>query len=84
MTEEKVVFKLPQEDLENPKYRKGYPGRLHTVYARSWDKEAVEPHPLFNAGLASYYKAGRMVGLRNELMSILNNTIGKNKKNENK
>ncbi len=76
---EEVKFTLPQEDLDNPSYRKGYPGRFFTVYVRSWDKDAPYPHANFNPTLASYFKAGRYVGLRDELMTTLNK-----RKNENK
>jgi hypothetical protein len=69
---DKPVFVLPPEELANPKFRRGYPGRLFVVCPKSWDKEAPHPHPKFNMSLASYYKAGRFVGIRSELMVALN------------
>ena len=71
------VFKLTDEELANPKLRKGYPGRLRTAYHQSWDKEAPSPHEKFNYELASFYKAGQYVGLRGELMDALNATLPK-------
>lgn len=77
VTEEKIkpAFRLSDEELANPKFRKGYPGRLYRVYPKSWDKEATTPHGNYKENLSSYYKAGRFLGLRGELMSAINATL---------
>ena len=62
---------MTEKDLNNPKYRKGYTGRLYTPYPPSWDKKKTDIHPNFKYELASYYRAGQYVGLRGELMTAL-------------
>ena len=75
--EERKPFKLTDEELANPKFRKGFKGYLHTSYPNTltWKQDAIMPHPNYDPLLSSYYKAGRYVGIREELMSGLNATL---------
>jgi hypothetical protein len=59
----KKEFKLSDEELSNPKYRKGWPGQL--VFPPGNDHT--------NGMLSGYYKAGRYVGVRGAHMQYLNN-----------
>jgi hypothetical protein len=72
---EKPVFQLTPEELANPKFRKGYPGRKYRVYPKSWNPDAVVPHANYREDLSSFYKAGKFLGIRSELMSALNATL---------
>lgn len=85
--EEKKVFKLSDEELSNPSYRKGWPGYMTIAYPNHFvektKKPKVAPHDNYKPWLSSYYRAGRYVAIRDELMSTLTLTglEKKNKKN---
>lgn len=88
MNEEvKKVFTLSEEELTNPTYRKGWPGYMTIAYPNHFvdktKKPRVAPHDNYQPWLSSYYRAGRYVAIRGELMSILTTTglAKKNKKN---
>ncbi len=69
--QERTPFKLSDEELSNPKFRKGFPGRLYSPYPQSWDKNAPYPHSNYKPELSSYYKAGRHIGIRDSLTAAL-------------
>lgn len=76
MTEEvkeKAVFRLPAEELANPKYRKGYPGRLYVNYpnTENWRKDMIVPHPNYKVNLAAYYKSGGYNSIRGDMLNDL-------------
>ena len=87
MTEEvRKVFKLSDEELTNPTYRKGWPGYMTIAYPnhvvdKTRKTQVVAPHDNYQPWLSSYYRAGKYVAIRDGLMSTLTATIGKKKKN---
>lgn len=84
---EKKVFKLSDEELANPTYRKGWPGYMTIAYPNHFVEKAkkprVAPHDNYQPWLSSYYRAGRYVAIRGELMAALT-TSSKQKKNKKK
>lgn len=76
MTEEvkqKPIFKLPEADLQNPLYRKGYPGRLRVCYpdTTNWSRDMIVPHPNANLKLGAYFKAGSIKSIRGFLIEAM-------------
>ena len=75
MTEEvqeeiKKPFRLSEEELADPKLRKGYPGRAY--YPRiSMEEGFTELPKNYKPSLAGYYKAGRYVGMRGHYADAL-------------
>ena len=78
---EKKVFKLSEEELANPLYRKGWPGYMTIAYANHYDKKREAPHDNYQPWLSSYFRAGRYVAIRDGLMNTLTATLKKKKKN---
>jgi hypothetical protein len=66
------VFKLSEEELTNLKYRRGYPGLLMNIYPPRSKEELPNPHGNYKVNLASYYRQGKYVSVREDLMSALN------------
>lgn len=78
--ETKRPFKLTEEELTNPKLRKGWPGQMMISYPNHYDKEREAPHKNYQPWLSSYFRAGKYVAIRDGLMRTLNGTLPKSKK----
>lgn len=75
------IFTLPAQELANPKFRKGYAGYLESPRSNA-DLEVHPPN--YKPDLASYYRAGRYVGMRGGLTKALNALLPPRKKIEKK